>query len=446
MSVSIRAISENETVAKNKAVSTFMVATIVVLSMGFWIIDHRWDQSVYAAGMDELAYTGAENATADRLTEVNAGSTVSRLVIVGWAFLCFLTGKQKVTWNSTFLWISVIFAVFLASSVLWSIHPKHTVFKLGVLLVLTLSAYGLASRFTLRQMLNIICCTCLAFVVIGVVAEIAHGTFRPWGNYRFIGTCHPNTLAVYAAVMCMSARMYLVKDQSTLVAMTMLAIGVVVILMTKSRTTFGAVVISMLATQVVSVRGNNRILLIAVGFFAMGLVAIGTLFLSQQATVQLGNIVAMGRGDDVSSLTGRLPLWEELLSWINKRPFLGYGYMAFWDADRVEKLSEMFKWEIPHGHNMYLDITLDIGIIGLIAYSIWFFSALQRAVKLFIKTNAIEFAIGFGIGVFALINGCAESFFKIPTFHLFILMSCFFGLLFEQPDESAAKKHSLRIT
>ena len=439
MGVSMRAISENETVSKNEAVSMFMLATIVVLSIGFWIIDHRWDQSVFAAGMDELAYTGAENATADRLSDVNAASTASRLVILGWAFLCFLTGKQKVTWNSTFLWISVLFAVLLASSVLWSINPKHTIFKLAVLLVLTVSAFGLASRFTLRQMLNIICCTCLSFVVIGVVAEIAHGTFRPWGNYRFIGTCHPNTLAVYAAVMCMSARMYIVKDQSTLIAMSMLAVGVVVIMMTKSRTTLGAVVISMLATQIVSVRGNNRILLIAFGFFAIGLVSIGTLFLSQQATGQLGSIVAMGRADDVSSLTGRLPLWEELLSWIDKRPFLGYGYMAFWDADRVEKLSELFKWEIPHGHNMYLDIMLDIGIIGLIAYSIWFFSALQRALKLFIKTNAIEFAIGFGIGVFALISGCAESLFKIPTFHLFILISCFCGLLFEQPSESSAK-------
>ncbi len=423
----------------------FMLATIFVLSIGFWFIDHRWDTSVYAVGMEELAYTGAENATADRLIEVNAGSTVSRLLIVGWAFLCFLTGKQKATWNSSFLWISILFAVFLASSVLWSVNPTHTVFKLGVLLVLTLSTYGLASRFTIRQMLNIICWTGLSFVVIGLAEEISLGTFRPWGNYRFTGTCHPNTLAVYAAVMCMSARMYFGKDQSTLVAMTMLAVGVVVILMTKSRTTLGAVVISMLATQVVSVRGNNRILLIAVGFFAMGLVSIGTLFLSQQATEQLGNIVAMGRGDDVSSLTGRLPLWEELLSWIGKRPLLGYGYMAFWDADRVEILSEMFKWEIPHGHNMYLDITLDVGVIGLFIYSIWFFSALQLAVKLLIKTNAIEFAIVIGIGVFALINGLAESFFKIPTFHLFILISCFCGLLFEQPGAATAKKQTLRI-
>ena len=305
MSVSMRAISENETVAEQEAVSMFMLATIVILSIGFWFIDHRWDQSLYAAGMEEFAYTGAENATADRLSDVNAASTVSRLVILGWALICFLSGKQKVTWNSTCLWISVLFAVFLASSVLWSINPKHTIFKLAVLLVLTLSAIGLASRFTLRQMLNILCCTCLSFVVIGVVAEIAHGTFRPWGNYRFTGTCHPNTLAIYAAVMCMSARMYFVKDKSTIVAMMMLAVGVGVIIMTKSRTTFGAVLISMLATQVVSVRGSNRILLIAFGFFAIGLMSIGSLFLSQQATGHLGSIAAMGRADDVSSLTGR---------------------------------------------------------------------------------------------------------------------------------------------
>jgi exopolysaccharide production protein ExoQ len=435
MSIALQAIPTAQKVDRSDTFSAFTLATIVILTLCYWFIDHRWDQSVQSAGIDELRYTGAENVTADRLSEVNTSSTIARLAIAGWAFVCFLTSDRKIKWNSAFLWISIFLGCFVASSVLWSVKPKFTIFKLIVLLVLTINAFGFASRFSLRQMLNIICSTCCFFICMGVLGEIAHGTFRPWGDYRFIGTSHPNTLAIYGAVMCITARMYLVKDRSKLMAFALVTIGALVIVMTKSRTTLGAIVVGMLVTQIVSVRGNNRILLIAAGLFGIGVLSIATLFLSQQATGQLGNFAAMGRTDDVSSLTGRMPLWEELMTWVNKRPFLGYGYLAFWDADRVEKLSETFSWEIPHGHNSYLDIMLDVGMIGLFVYIVWFLSALQASYVAFSRSNRIEYAIVFGIGVLAAINGAAESLFKLPTFHLFVLMCCFSALVFENPTE-----------
>ena len=157
--------------------------------------------------------------------------------------------------------------------------------------------------------------------------------------------------------------------------------------------------------------------------------------LSAQSVGQLGNIVAMGRTDDVSSLTGRLPLWEELLTWIYKSPMLGYGYLAFWDAKRVEYLSETFSWEIPHGHNMYLDITIDVGIIGAILFVSMLICALVATARLYTRTGKVEYAIVAGIFVCAMINGAGESLFKLPGFPLFVLVSTFIALMHE-PDES----------
>jgi O-antigen ligase len=127
-----------------------------------------------------------------------------------------------------------------------------------------------------------------------------------------------------------------------------------------------------------------------------------------------------------------LPLWEELITSINKRPWLGYGYLAYWDAARVEYLSDTFKWEIPHGHNMYLDIMLDVGFIGLLGYILWYIFALYTAFVRFNETNKIEYAIVIGLGVFAIANGFAESLFKLPTFHLLVLLTAFCSLLFEK--------------
>ncbi len=49
--------------------------------------------------------------------------------------------------------------------------------------------------------------------------------------------------------------------------------------------------------------------------------------------VSLGGIAKMGREEEVSTLTGRLPLWEVIIEFIEKRPLFGYGYLAFWDVN-----------------------------------------------------------------------------------------------------------------
>jgi O-antigen ligase len=172
-------------------------------------------------------------------------------------------------------------------------------------------------------------------------------------------------------------------------------------------------------------------MLIVACLFVVGFAAIGSALLSAQSTGELGNLMAMGRSDDVSSLTGRLPLWEELLHWVNKSPLVGYGYLAFWDSKRVEYLSDTFRWEIPHGHNMYLDITLDVGIVGLILFVSLLIFALYSAAKLYVQTGKVEYAIVAGIFICAMVNGAGESLFKLPGFPLFVLISTFIALLHE---------------
>jgi O-antigen ligase len=413
----------------------FEVMTVIVLMFCYWNIDHHWSRSVNYADADEALYDGSENSTADRLGKVNTMSTVSRLLLAGWGGLCFFSRRSStINWNSALLWASLSFASLLCLSIFWSIHFQHTLFKLTVLIAVVCSAIGFASRFPTRQLFEMICFVCIFFIGIGVLSEIAHGTFRPWrGTYRFIGTSHPNTLAIFAAILCLSARLFLRQGKSRMFALLIVAIGVGVLVLAKSRTTLGGVLVAMLVTQIVSVRGSNRIYLLTGGVFAMGAIALASLFLSQQATGQLGNAVAMGRTEDVTSLTGRLPLWQELIDSINKRPMLGYGYLAYWDANRVEYLSDIFKWEIPHGHNAYLDVCLDVGVVGLGVCFVWLITALVESFGLYQSTNRIEYAIIFGLVVFAMVNGFAESLFKLPTFHLFALL-CFLGsLVFSQP-------------
>jgi exopolysaccharide production protein ExoQ len=77
------------------------------------------------------------------------------------------------------------------------------------------------------------------------------------------------------------------------------------------------------------------------------------------------------------SFTGRLPLWDASLQAAMLRPWLGYGYSGFWNQDSVivQSIWAALDWQAPSAHNGYIDILLQIGIIGLLLY-VWVWGSL----------------------------------------------------------------------
>lgn len=73
-------------------------------------------------------------------------------------------------------------------------------------------------------------------------------------------------------------------------------------------------------------------------------------------------IEASGRD---TTLTGRTELWDDLEAIAAERPVLGVGYGAFW-VGNTHNLWEVHLWRPTQGHNGYLDVLLDIGVVGLL--------------------------------------------------------------------------------
>ena len=421
--------------ATNPSNLVFRLATIFVIGLSYWYIDHNWEASSLSHLSTE-SYTGDENYTADKLSQVNTMSTVFRLVLAMWGCVSFVIApKSKLRTFSPLLWCFGAVGLILFASILWSERPTQTLFKLTVLLTMIIAAVGVAAALSLREFFNAITIVCVGFILIGVVAEIAQGYFRPSADYRFIGTTHPNTEAIYASMLCLTARMFLDKlSRTNLLGVSIFVFGLIVVWYTKSRTTLAGLLFSLLATQTLVMRGSNRVLLIAGFLLAASVGLVGLSIISQSSSGSLGELATMGRKDDVLSLSGRLPLWEELLSSINKRPILGYGYLAYWDAKRVEYLSATFRWEIPHGHNLYLDTMLDIGIVGLGLVILAIMVALSESARYYSLHGLIEYAILFGLIVYGVINGFAESLFKLPGFPLFVALTGCFIMLKERRE------------
>ena len=85
-------------------------------------------------------------------------------------------------------------------------------------------------------------------------------------------------------------------------------------------------------------------------------------------------------GKDVT-LTGRTDLWQAVINEIQQKPIFGYGYRAYWRgwSGPSAYLWLQFPWLPPHAHNGFLDVWLDLGLIGLFIFLIGYAIAYLRA-------------------------------------------------------------------
>lgn len=66
------------------------------------------------------------------------------------------------------------------------------------------------------------------------------------------------------------------------------------------------------------------------------------------------------------SLTGRTRVWPAVENLIAQSPWLGQGWGAVWGNERIrEQLARTIGFDVPHSHNGYLDVQVQVGTIGL---------------------------------------------------------------------------------
>lgn len=81
-------------------------------------------------------------------------------------------------------------------------------------------------------------------------------------------------------------------------------------------------------------------------------------------------VPVLTRGEEaqsLTSLTGRVPLWEELLaSHVWERPFIGYGFGAFWRPEVISEMWESVGWPATSAHNGLIEEALATGLVGTV--------------------------------------------------------------------------------
>src|SRR4030095_11549028 len=89
-----------------------------------------------------------------------------------------------------------------------------------------------------------------------------------------------------------------------------------------------------------------------------------------------------------STLTGRTNVWAAVVP-LNPNPLLGAGYETFWLGDRLQVLWNLFWWHPIQAHNGYLEVYLNLGLLGLLLVGAFLLISYQRIWR---PTNTVAFA------------------------------------------------------
>ena len=122
----------------------------------------------------------------------------------------------------------------------------------------------------------------------------------------------------------------------------------------------------------------------------------------------------MGRSDDVSEMTGRVPLWNFVWHASEGRHIQGFGYGAFWVVDRTRAAWDALNWFPRHSHSAYLQTVVNLGLVGLAVVLAIGVITLCRAATLARRTGLAEYYALAAVVVGIFVNGVAESAFAMP--------------------------------
>lgn len=265
-------------------------------------------------------------------------------------------------------WLALLAVLAIASS-LWSLDPLLTLRRSIPFAIAGLFGVYFAARFPQRRQLAILR---LALLVLAF-ATVVFALFLP-----DIGLDHsPGHAADWQGVftqknacgriMVLATAVILFSECISAGRLASLALFVFVLIMSGSRGAWiieAALILFWLLIRVARRSGPRVRTLLAVPApaAALSLAAVAMFVYPRLAPL-------FGRDP---TLSGRTAIWAQVLRSITRRPFLGYGYEAFWRGMQGPSLqiSSSVHFVVVHAHNGFLEITLELGTAGLLLFAL----------------------------------------------------------------------------
>lgn len=253
------------------------------------------------------------------------------------------------------------------ASTYWSVAPRITAGVGLHLLLLTMLGISIAWSYSLEEQIQLFMITgtiagLASLLAAAISPETAFDHFGHTGALQGIFT-HKNTCGSFMLFLFTPA-LFLrrVGSHGYLKTVAYGLLCAAIVLLSQSRT---SILLFALVLFLASLFGilkyfRRRDALFIAATLAVMAIPIWLIIAANQA------VLAEALGKE-STFSGRTLIWQAVLACIAKKPWLGYGYMAFFSSRTAGAgdLSTSIGFSVNHAHNGFLMVWLDLGLAGL---------------------------------------------------------------------------------
>lgn len=284
-------------------------------------------------------------------------------------------------------------------SLLWSESPIRSGVIGFFLIVQVIAILFIAKDMSIEEFFEgtaYICIIATAISLVFILVIPAYGTMNVIHPGAWQGVfVHKNVLGRFAVFSFITLLVYFSWKRNGISFIGLLLSIILTIGSTSATAIIGLVLGGMLY---VLLRLRSKLLVLIV---AVSILIAGTAF-----WVSISDDVA-SYFDKSATLSGRTTLWDLSVSSINERPLSGFGMGAFWSSIQAELIRDETNWFVPHAHNGFLEIGLQLGYPGMAMFIALLLLALYRATAYYLRSESplriwpllyMFFALLYGIG------------------------------------------------
>ena len=354
-----------------------------------------------------------------------------------------LAGGVRPVWPVLYPLIALV--AWAYASLLWSADFSLTAKRLVVFTAMWTAVAATLRHFALRDVVAATIGYGLLSYAVGAYAELTVGLAVPPAGepWRLAGMMSPNHLGLTSAVLvlaCLHGRATAGGGGRRFALLVLMAVAFAAILATRSRTALAAAVAA--AALFVALRaGPAR----AAATAAIGLLAAGVGFFAYNGGLmgEVWEAALLGRSNsDVRTFTGRTDIWAYALQQVAADPgrmLAGFGHDSFWNDYHTAAVSRRVGFTISEAHNVYLELWLNLGAVGVLA---WLGAVVGAAIVWLGRGRGSgtaswspDAAFAVSLAALALIHGLVESTFAHAQFPTFVLFCCCLRAAFARRDD-----------
>jgi len=282
---------------------------------------------------------------------------------------------------------------FTLLSVFWSDETWLSAKREFVFLANWIAAVAFIRRYGVEVIPKLAVFASGTYLLIGVASEFVVGSLHPFTtDYRFAGTMHPNQQGLNCAILALGCSFLSYRDRTIRFRVSFALaswVAVSFLLLTKSRTAAGCWLATYMLLRLALSKHRSLLAYSLVGAAVLAAV----LWILVGLPHVLIDMAMMGRGEETGAdLTGRLPLWNYLMTFVSLRPILGYGFGAFWNSSRMDAIVASSSWSVTEAHSAYMEWLLAGGMVGLFLYVSMITAAICQSWRRCVRERQVDYA------------------------------------------------------